>query len=87
MYLTASCTVSAIFSFYMITGSLRLQKVLTLAPFSTDASPYLEFIMPISYSLFTSCSVLAMRYSSEVLSTFNFEISLVNYPTNLLYLA
>ena len=46
MYFTASCTVSAIFSFYIITGSLRLQKVLTLAPFSTDASPYLEFIMP-----------------------------------------
>jgi hypothetical protein len=78
MYFTASCTVSAIFNFYMITGSLRLQKVLTFAPFSTEASPYLELMTPISYSLFTNYSVLAILYSSEVFRSFNLEINFVS---------
>lgn len=47
MYFTASYTVSAIFSRYMTTGSLRLQNELTFAPFSTAANPCLELIIPI----------------------------------------
>ena len=84
IYITASFTVSAIFSFCRITGSLRRQKAATFT-FSTLFSPWRDVITAMSKSLPTKPSVDEILKSSLDFNALSFATSFCTYPTILLY--